>query len=65
MLSAYELATLILVKRSPEQVELSCADLGALHEKRLVRLVCITSGLILPFVTPVGHALLLALGQIH
>lgn len=64
MLSAHELATLILVTRSPEQVELSRADFAALHEKHLVRLVCITSGLILPFVTPVGHALLVALGQL-
>ncbi len=64
MLSPHEIATLILVTRSPEQVELSRADLLALRDKRLVQLVCVTSGLILPFVTPVGHALLVALGQL-
>ena len=64
MLSPHEITTLILVTRSPEQVELSRADLLALRDKRLVRLVCVTSGLILPFVTPVGHALLVALGQL-
>jgi hypothetical protein len=63
MLSPHELATLILVTRSPEQVELTRSDLLALREKRLVQLVCLTSGLILPLTTPVGHALLFSLGM--
>ena len=58
MLSHHELATLILVRYAPDQVELNQPDLNALLERGLVRLERLPSGTQLPRVTTRGSFVL-------
>lgn len=55
MLSHHELATLILVKNSPDEVRPDCAELPALLERRLVELDRLPSGARLPRLTNQGR----------
>ena len=58
MLSHYELATLILVRDAPDQVELNQPDLSALLERGLVSLERRPSGTRFPRVTTHGSFVL-------
>ena len=63
MLSPHEFATLMLLKDSPEQIDLDRADLEALLERQLVTLEKLASGERRPLITVNGHSLLKAAAQ--
>lgn len=60
MLSPHELATLMLLKDAPEQIDLDRADLEALLERQLVTLEKLASGAQRALITINGQSLLKA-----
>ena len=65
MLSPHELATLMLVKDAPERIEPDRLELGALRELQLIALDPPETGLIMPYVTPRGDAVLRAISRVR
>jgi hypothetical protein len=64
MLSPHEFATLMLIKNSPDQVELDRAELDTLLAQQLVSLEEGTAGR-RPCITNGGKSVLQAIGCIH
>ena len=60
MLSPHELATLMVVKDAPDQIELDRRELHTLLEWELVRMVRLHSGDQQVHVTPTGYGVLRA-----
>jgi hypothetical protein len=65
MLSPHEFATLMLVKDSPDQIDLAREDLDALLERQLVALEQLASGRHRPRLTDDGDSLLQAMTREH
>lgn len=65
MLSPHEVATLLLLKNSPERIEVDRIELGALHEWQLIESQPGGTGFPVPRVTPRGEAVLRAIARIR
>ncbi|MEC5409969.1 hypothetical protein VOM14_31045 [Paraburkholderia sp. MPAMCS5] len=65
MLSAHEVATLLLLKDAPERIASDCAELGALRELQLIANAPAGSDLRLLRVTPRGDAVLRAFARVR
>jgi hypothetical protein len=63
MLSPHELATLMLVKASPERIEPDRMELDALCELQLIEIPLPPSGFSVPRVTDRGNAILRAISR--
>lgn len=61
MLSPHEFATLMLVKSSPDQIDMDREDLDTLLERQLVALESLATGVPRPRVTEEGESLLQAM----
>ncbi|BFG80041.1 phage tail assembly chaperone [Paraburkholderia terrae] len=64
MLSPHELATLLLVKEAPDQVEIDRPDLDALLERQFVRVETLASGRPCARLTLHGDAILKAVARL-
>lgn len=65
MLSPHEIATLILVRDAPDQIEADRAELSTLLERELVALEQADRGLSRPRITQNGHSILEACSRIR
>ncbi|MCG5078303.1 hypothetical protein [Paraburkholderia tagetis] len=65
MLSAHEIATLMLVKDAPERMDVDRMELWALRELQLVEMEPPEAGLPMARVTPRGDAVLRAIARVH
>ncbi len=65
MLSPHEIATLILVRDAPDQIEADRAELSTLLERELVALDQADRGLSRPRITQNGHSILEACSRIR
>ncbi|MGU7782045.1 hypothetical protein [Burkholderia sp. PU8-34] len=65
MLSPHELAALMLVKSSPDQIDMDREELDTLLEQQLVVLERLASGARRPYVTNDGESLLRAMTRRH
>jgi hypothetical protein len=65
MLSPHEFATLMLVKASPEQIDLNREELDTLLERQLVSLEQLASGAQRPRLTRDGDSVLRAVARKH
>jgi hypothetical protein len=65
MLSPHEFATLMLIKHSPDQIELDRAELDALLERQLISLENLASGRARPRVTSDGDSILKAIARMN
>lgn len=63
MLSAHELATLLLVKNAPWQIDVDRAELDVLRAMQLIANEPLETGLSFPRVTPRGSAVLSAFAR--
>ncbi|MFC0398783.1 hypothetical protein [Paraburkholderia rhizosphaerae] len=63
MLSPHEFATLMLIKNSPEQIDLNREELDTLLERQLVAFEQMPSGIHLPQLTGNGDSLLRAIAR--
>ncbi|WP_434665322.1 hypothetical protein P5W99_27635 [Paraburkholderia sp. A3BS-1L] len=61
MLSPHEFATLMLVKSSPEQIDMDRKELDTLLEQQLVSLESLSTGMHRPCITDHGEFLLEAI----
>jgi hypothetical protein len=65
MLSPHELATLMVVKDAPDQIELDRMELHTLLEWELVRVEVLHSGHLQARIMPTGHGVLQAISRTH
>jgi hypothetical protein len=65
MLSPHEFATLMLIKASPDQIDLGRAELDTLFEQQLISLENLASGRSRPHVTSDGDSILKAVGRMR
>lgn len=65
MLSPHEFATLMLIKHSPDQIDLSRAELGTLLERQLIVLHDQACGGRSPQLTRVGQSILDACSRVR
>jgi hypothetical protein len=65
MLSPHEFATLMLIKASPDQIDLGCAELDTLFEQQLISLENLASGRSRPHVTSDGDSILRAVARMR
>ncbi|MEX3958681.1 hypothetical protein [Trinickia sp. EG282A] len=65
MLSPHEIATLILVRDAPDQIEADRAELSTLLERELVALERAERGLSRPRITQNGNSILEACSRIR
>jgi hypothetical protein len=65
MLSPHEFSTLLLIKDSPDRVDLGHPGLDALMERQLVELEQLTSGRRRPCITIHGYSFLKAAARIR
>ncbi|MFL9862238.1 hypothetical protein PQR72_42075 [Paraburkholderia madseniana] len=65
MLSPHEFTTLMLVKETPDEIELDLAELRTLLERQLVIVELLASGHRGLRITSLGHAVLQAVARIH
>jgi hypothetical protein len=65
MLSPHEFATLMLIKSSPDQIELDRAELDALFERQLILLENLASGRSRPRITSEGDSILRAAARLR
>jgi methyl-accepting chemotaxis protein len=65
MLSPHEFATLMLVKDSPEQIDVTSQELDILREQQLVAMEQLASGIHRLSLTDDGHSLLQAIRRAH
>ncbi|MGF6997339.1 hypothetical protein [Paraburkholderia elongata] len=65
MLSPHEFATLMLIKASPDQIDLGRAELDTLFEQQLISLENLASGRSRPHVTSDGDSILKAVARIR
>ncbi|MCR4466875.1 MULTISPECIES: hypothetical protein [unclassified Burkholderia] len=65
MLSPHELAALMLIKSSPDQIDMEREELDTLLEQQLVILERLASGVRRPSVTDDGELLLRAVMRAH
>jgi hypothetical protein len=65
MLSPHEIATLILVRDAPDQIETDRAELSTLLERELVALERAERGLARPRITQNGNSVLEACSRIR
>lgn len=63
MLSPHEFATLMLLKYTPDEIDLDRAELKALFELQLVTLEELASGQTRPLITADGHLFLNAVAR--
>ena len=63
MLTPHELATLMLVKDAPDQIELDRAEIDTLLERQLISLERLASGHPRPHVTSEGASILKAVAR--
>ncbi|MGF7000832.1 hypothetical protein [Paraburkholderia sp. GAS32] len=65
MLSPHEFATLMLIKASPDQIDLGRAELDTLFEQQLISLENLASGRSRPHVTSDGDSILKAVARMR
>ena len=65
MLSPHEFATLMLIKASPDQIDLGRAELDTLFEQQLISLENLASGRSRPHVTSDGDSILRAVARMR
>ena len=65
MLSPHEFATLMLIKASPDQIDLGRAELDTLFEQQLISLENLASGHSRPHVTSDGDSILKAVARMR
>ncbi|WP_028221292.1 hypothetical protein [Paraburkholderia oxyphila] len=65
MLSPHEFATLMLVKDSPDQIDLTREELDVLLERQLIAMEQLASGMHRPCLTDDGDSLLQSVMRMH
>ncbi|WP_322057457.1 hypothetical protein [Paraburkholderia sp. J63] len=65
MLSPHEFATLMLVKDSPDQIDLTREELDVLVEHQLIAMEQLASGIHRPCLTDDGNSLLQSITRMH